>query len=76
MLIDHADEGEAIMGIAFVKVLQRKLPNHDDAIWAKAREVAAWIHDNELTDEERLAVKVRLSELTGAVSNRAPSQNV
>jgi hypothetical protein len=49
------DEGTAIMGMAFVKLLEGKLPRHHE-ISAQARAVALWIWDNSLTDEERRAV--------------------
>jgi hypothetical protein len=54
MLFD-LDEGTAIMGVAFVKLLQDKLPRHQE-ISAQAAAVAAWIWDNALSDEQRRAV--------------------
>lgn len=56
MLVNHNNEGEAIMGTAFVKLLQEKLPNQE-AILPKAREVAVWIRDHVMTDKEKLAVR-------------------
>jgi hypothetical protein len=56
MLVDHDNYGAAIMGIAFTKLLQRKLPNVD-AILPKAQEVAVWIHDHLLTEEEKRDVR-------------------
>ena len=44
MLIE-LDEGAAIMGVAFVKLLEDKLPRHQE-ISAQAVAVAAWIWDN------------------------------
>ncbi len=54
MLFD-LDEGTAIMGAAFVKLLEDKLPMHPE-ISAQAAAVAAWIWDNALSDEQRRAV--------------------
>ena len=54
MLFD-LDEGTAIMGVAFVRLLEDKQPSHEE-ISAQAAAVAAWIWDNALTDEQRRAV--------------------
>ena len=54
MLFD-LDEGTAIMGVAFVRLLQDKLPEHQE-VSAQATAVAAWIWDNALSDEQRRAV--------------------
>ena len=54
MLFD-LDEGTAIMGVAFVRLLQDKLPEHQE-VSAQAAAVAAWIWDNALSDEQRRAV--------------------
>ena len=60
-LIDYGkDEGDSIMGIAFVKLLRSERPKQQ-AISGKAQEVAAWIRDNVLTDEEKRAVEGLLS---------------
>ena len=48
--------GEAVMGIAFVKLLRKELPN-SEAILPQVQEVAQWIRDNVLTDEERQDVR-------------------
>jgi hypothetical protein len=56
MLIELENYGTAIMGIAFVKLLQRRLPNAD-AIEPQIREVVAWIRDHSLTDEEKREVR-------------------
>jgi hypothetical protein len=49
------DEGTAIMGVAFVRLLQDKLPEQQE-ISAQAATVAAWIWDNALSPEQRRAV--------------------
>ena len=54
-MLFELDEGTAIMGVAFVKLLEDKLPRHQE-ISAQAVAVAAWIWDNALTDEQRRAV--------------------
>jgi hypothetical protein len=54
MLFD-LDEGTAIMGVAFVRLLQDKLPRHQE-ISAQAADVATWIWDNALSGEQRRAV--------------------
>ena len=54
-MLFELDEGTAIMGVAFVKLLEDKLPRHQE-ISAQAAAVAAWIWDNALTDEQRRAV--------------------
>jgi hypothetical protein len=55
VLVDHENYGEAIMGIAFTKVLQKKEPNFE-AILPKAQEVAAWIYEHS-TDEEKQDIR-------------------
>ena len=50
MLIE-LDEGAAIMGVAFAKLLEGKLPRHHE-ISGQAVAVAAWIWHNALTDDE------------------------
>ncbi|ARN80428.1 hypothetical protein [Methylocystis bryophila] len=54
-MLFELDEGTAIMGVAFVQLLEDKLPRHQE-ISAQAVAVAAWIWDNALTDEQRRAV--------------------
>ena len=56
MLVNHSNYGEAIMGIAFVKLLERKLPNWE-AISPQVQAVAQWIYDNQLTDGEKQEVR-------------------
>ena len=51
-MLFELDEGTAITGVAFVKLLEDKLPRHQE-ISAQAVAVAAWIWDNALTDEQR-----------------------
>ena len=54
-MLFELDEGTAIMGVTFVKLLEDKLPEHQE-ISAQAAVVAAWIWDNALSDEQRRAV--------------------
>jgi len=54
-MLFELDEGTAIMGVAFVKLLEDKLSGHQE-ISAQAAAVAAWIWDNALTVEQRRAV--------------------
>jgi hypothetical protein len=56
MLVDLDNEGEAIMGIAFIKLLEAKLPSCE-AIFPKVREVALWVWEHSLTDAENEAVR-------------------
>ncbi len=52
------DYGSAIMGIGFNKLLDGHMPDQHE-ISNKALEVAAWLWNNTLTDEEKVEVRER-----------------